>query len=332
MIAGLPLIAPSTNAPITLPCGAFSSTLIQATSESFAAQINCPTNAIARCIAWIVNPVGGVVVNEDDLEIKANFWSYANNANVAQDGNSPIIVQDDVSAEGSCQRIISFPTLPKTAEQIWNARCSYTGDTGVCTLIFNVKRRQFPMIISEMYPIQLTLAQVQAALADAPTDPDNALPPIVPISNAPIIPFCGEFSSAIINPTFASFDVQITCPANAIARCIAWIVHPRAGKPVYTADLETNANFWSYSHNDRVKQYGVRAPIIVKDAGAGLCQRVIPFSNLPTDRNPEWDVLCSYTGYPGVCTLILNDELPLFMCHSLKCIQFSQHYHKYMMH
>ena len=123
-------------APIILPCVAFSSTVIDPTPTSFKVEINCPTNAIARCIAWMEYPEDGSVVNADDLMIKANFWSYAKNANVAQDGVSAIIVKDAVS-EGFCQRVISFPNLPKNPRPTWDVRCSYTGDTGVCILIFN---------------------------------------------------------------------------------------------------------------------------------------------------------------------------------------------------
>ena len=327
MRGALPSIVQPNNAPIILPCGDFSSTLIHPTSESFGVQINCPIDAIARCIAWVVNPANA---NEGDIETKATFWSYSNSDILAPDGVAAMIVKDVVSAEGSCQRVISFSTLPKTPGQIWNARCSNTGDTGVCTLIFNDKLRPCPMIIIEMYPIQSTVQEVRDALADAPTDQANALPPIIPISNAPIIPYCGEFSSTLTDSTTDSFSVQITCPAYAIARCIAWMVHPEAGNVVNADDLVSNANFWSYSNDDIVQQDGVLAPIIVKDdvSEEGSCQRDISFPNLLTNPKPKWDARCSYTGYPGVCIFIFNDifaELIHIMTESLKYIELSQH-------
>ena len=312
LVADIPSIVTPSNAPIILPCGDFSSTLIHSTTQSFGVEINCLTDAVVRCIAWIVNPLDEIVVNADDLEIKANFWSYANNANVAQDGESPIIVKDAdaVSEEGSCQRVISFSNLQETPKQKWNARCSYTGDTGVCTLIFNDKLRQFPMIIIEMHPIQSTLAEVQAALAANPVNILQraliaALPPIVQPGKAPIIPFCGEFSSKLVDPLAKSFGVQINCATDAVARCIGWIHWPKEGDDVDVTELERKSNFWSHSNDDNVKQYGVTAPIIVKDSvpEGESCQRIIRFLDLPTDSNPEWTARCSYTGNTGVCEL-----------------------------
>ena len=337
----LPLIEPPNNAPIILPCGDFSSTLIHSTSASFDVEIRCPTAAIARCIVWIVRWEAGKDVNAVDLETKANFWSYSNEHIVQQDGvTASMFVKDAgaVSDGESCERVISFSNLPTNPGRRWGARCSYTGDTGVCTLIFNDKLRQFPITIIEMYPIQSTLEQVQQALAANPVTIGHraliaALPPIVKPENAPIIPYCGAFSSTLINPTPKSFGVEINCPTDAVARCIAWIANPEEGEVVNVADLEINANFWSYSNNDIVPQVDVTAPqadatasqadvtapqadattpIIVKDAAKRLkrpsCRRVIRFLDLPTNPR-KWDVRCSYTGNTGVCTVIFNDKL-----------------------
>ena len=182
----------------------------------------------------------------------------------------------------------------------------------------------------------------EALLADA-ADPANdaqvalrdALPAIVQPINAPIILPCGDFSSALTDSTTDSFNVQIiNCPMNAIARCIAWIVHPETGTVVNAVDLQNKANFWSYSNRGNVK-HGVTAPIIVKDANGGSCQRVIRFRNLPINPKPEWDVRCSYTGAIGVCIFIFNDifnELIHIVMESLKYIELSQHYNKFEMH
>ena len=186
-----------------------------------------------------------------------------------------------------------------------------------------------------MVPVLFILLQLLRQTKGSQYDTEIVVHPDGSTSVAPRrrLTACGDFSSTIINPTFASFGVQITCPANAVARCIAWMVYPEDGSDVNAGDLENKANFWSYSNIIVQQNGGVTPAIIVKDAvSEGSCQRVISFPNLPTNARPTWDVRCSYT---GVCILIFIDiftELVHIMTESLKYIELSQRYNKCKRH
>ena len=124
---------------------------------------------------------------------------------------------------------------------------------------------------------------------------------------------CGAFTSKVLYPSSKSFGVEINCPPDAIARCIAWIKYPSMGNMVDKSILQNKVNFWSYENHQMVTQSElVVAPIIVKDgiSEGRSCRRVIFFQDLPTNMNPEWDVLCSYTGTlkdTAVCTSFSNE-------------------------
>ena len=120
---------------------------------------------------------------------------------------------------------------------------------------------------------------------------------VVIYPNGTISTYSLTFNSTATYPTSKSFGVEIITSPDSIARCIAWLFYsyPSPNK------AEIIENFWFYEAN---KPLTISQPnlnrttrLYIRDGHAEgrNNRRIIWFTDLPTNINPKWDLLCSVT-------------------------------------
>merc|ERR1719295_570434 len=195
---------------LSTDCGDYSSKVLYPSSKSFAVEINCSPEAVARCIAWLEYASAGPAVDQSALE--TNFWTYADKDVVKQtyvdgDGNeqeilSPIYVRDGVPEGRSCRRVIWFVELPTSINPEWKVICSYA---------------EFESI-DEIQNLNAADAANPSILPPINTPEVEGSPIVLPIAGAGFPP---DDLPKFVHTSPHQLDVSVNVIKNEFIRCVA---------------------------------------------------------------------------------------------------------------